>query len=223
MVPKYKIGYIDEDINQVKKYQRRFRKYGFEVIGYNFENEMSLEDLMEQVYKSDIDLLMIDYKLNETNKVTFNGEEVESAFYDKKPLFPHIVFTNKVDQAEPHVEDWKIIFDKDDIFSEVEDDEMKVQHFITTLERSIDQYRKHIQRRKDEISDLLEKGKVQKLIPTEKHTLLKLQKELKILDNTYQEEVPDYLMISQNLSEIEDLKNDAEELLQELIEKRKKK
>lgn len=222
MEAKYKIGYIDEDINQVKKYQRRFRKYGFEVIGYDFENEMSLEDLMEQVFKSDIDLLMIDYKLNETNKVTFNGEEVESYFYDKKPLFPHIVFTNKVDQAEPHVEDWKIIFDKDDIFSEDENDEIKVQHFITTLERSIEQYRKHIQRRKEDISNLLEKGKVEKLNPTEKHTLLKLQKELKVLDNTYQEEVPEYLMISQNITESQNLKNEAEELLQKLIEKRKK-
>ncbi|MBW8332729.1 MAG: hypothetical protein K0M40_11960 [Prolixibacteraceae bacterium] len=222
MEAKYKIGYIDEDINQVKKYQRRFRKYGFEVIGYDFDNKMSLEDLMEQVFKSDIDLLMIDYKLNETNKVTFNGEEVESYFYDKKPLFPHIVFTNKVDQAEPHVEDWKIIFDKDDIFSEDENDEIKVQHFITTLERSIEQYRKHIQRRKEEISNLLEKGKVEKLNPTEKHTLLKLQKELKVLDNTYQEEVPEYLMISQNITESQNLKNEAEELLQKLIEKRKK-
>jgi hypothetical protein len=222
MEPKYKIGYIDEDINQVKKYQRRFRKYGIEVIGYDFENEMSLEDLMEQVYKSDIDLLMIDYKLNETNKVTFNGEEVERAFYDTKPLFPHIVFTNKIEQAEPHVEDWKIIFDKDDIFSEDENDEIKVQHFITTLERSIEQYRKHIQRRKDDISNLLEKGKVEKLNPGEKHTLLSLQKELKILDNTYQVEVPDYLMISQNLTETDNLKNEAEELLQKLIDKRKK-
>jgi len=222
MEAKYKIGYIDEDIKQVKKYRRRFRKYGFEVIGYDFENEMSLDDLMEQVYESDIDLLMIDYKLNETNKVTFNGEEVESAFYDKKPLFPHIVFTNKVDQAEPHVADWKIIFDKDDIFSEDENDEVKVQHFITMLERSIEQYRKHIQRRKDEISNLLEKGRIEKLNPTEKHTLLKLQKELKVLDNTYQEEVPEYLMISQNIAESQNLKDEAEELLQKLIEKRKK-
>lgn len=221
MEAKYKIGYIDEDINQVKKYQRRFREFGIEVIGYEFRKGMTLEELMEQVYISEIDLLMIDYRLNETNQVTFNGEAVVNVFYEKKPLFPHIIFTNKKEQAEPFVEDWKIIFDKDEIFSDDDEDEIKVQYFITTLERSIEQYRKHIQRRKDEISNLLEKGKVEKLNPMEKHTLLKLQKELKVLYNTYQAEVPEYLMISQNITESQNLKNEAEELLQKLIEKRK--
>ena len=141
---KYRIGYVDEDINQVKKYQRRFKKLGFEVVGYDFEKEMTLQELMNQLYNSDIDLLMIDYKLDESNKVTFNGEAVANEIYENKPLFPHIIFTNKKDDAEPHVEDWKIIFDKDEIFNEVEEDKEKVNHFITTLERSIEQYRKHI-------------------------------------------------------------------------------
>jgi hypothetical protein len=221
MEVKYKIGYVDEDINQVKKYQRRFRKLGFEVIGYNFEKGMTLGELMEQIYSSNIDLLMIDYKLDESNKVTFNGEEVESAIYDNKPLFPHIIFTNKKEDAEPHVEDWKIIFDKDEIFSEDKEDEKKVQHFITILERSIEQYRKHTQRRKDDISDILEKGKTEKLNPDEKHILMKLQKELKVLDDTYKVEIPEYLMISENLAESENIKKEAEELLQKLIDKRK--
>lgn len=223
METKYRIGYIDEDINQFKKYRRRFRKYGFEVIGYEFKKNMSLKDLMEQVYTSDIDLLMIDYKLKDTNKVTFNGEEVERELYEKKPLFPHIIFTNKVDQAEPFVEDWKIIFSKDKLFSEDEDndDKEKVKKFMITLTKSIEQYRNYIQRKKDNLSSLMEKGKEQKLSPEEKHTLLKLQKELKFFDNTYKVEVPEYLMISKNQIESENLKTEAEEFLQKLIEKRK--
>ncbi|RBP26940.1 hypothetical protein DFR65_11310 [Oceanihabitans sediminis] len=222
METKYRIGYVDEDIKQVRKYQRRFRKFGFEVVGYEFTQGMTLEDLMQQVYDSNIDLLMIDYKLDESNLVVFNGEAVECAIYDAKPLFPHIIFTNKKDDAEPHVEDWKIIFDKDEIFSEGEDDNKKVQHFIITLERSIEQYRKHIQRRKNDISNLLEKGKIQKLNPDEKHNLLKLQKELKVLDPSNEIEVPEYLLLSENLSEVEDLKDEAEEFLKKLIEKKKK-
>jgi len=222
MEAKYKIGYIDEDIRQVKKYTRRLKDFGFEIIGYDFHQGMSLEELMSQVYKSDIDLLMIDYKLNEKNIVAFNGDSVESEFYDKKPLFPHIIFTNKVEQAEPFVEDWKIIFDKDDVFNDNEQDEKKVSHFIITLEKSIEQYRKHIQKRKDEIFKILEKGKSEKLSVIEKHDLLKLQKELKLLDDTYIAEVPEYLLINENLEEVENLKIEAEELLNELIYKRKK-
>lgn len=219
---KYKIGYVDEDISQVKKYQRRFRKLGFEVIGYEFVKGMKLEELMQQIYQSDIELLMIDYKLDESNKVTFNGEEVEAEIYDNKPLFPHIIFTNKKDDAEPHVEDWKIIFDKDDIFNEGEEDEKKVKHFVTTLERSIEQYKKHVQKRKDEISYLLEKGSVEKLTSLEKHNLLKVQKELKVLDDTYIVEVPEYLLLSENITESENLKDEAKLLLDKLIEERKK-
>lgn len=222
MEAKYKIGYIDEDIKQVKKYTRRLKDFGFEVIGYDFHQGMSLEELMNQVYESDIDLLMIDYKLNESNIVAFNGDAVESEFYDKRPLFPHIIFTNKVEQAEPFVEDWKIIFDKEDVFNDNEEDEKKVNHFITTLEKSIEQYRKHIQKRKDDIFKILEKGKAEKLSVIEKHNLLKLQKELKVLDNTYTAEVPEHLLMSENLEKADNLKNEAEELLNELINKRKK-
>jgi hypothetical protein len=222
---KYRIGYVDEDSNQVKKYQRRFRKLGFEIIGYEFKKGMSLDELMEQIYSSDIDLLMIDYKLDESNKVTFNGEAVESEIYDTKPLFPHIIFTNKKDDAEPHVEDWKIIFDKEEIFNEDEDneDDDRINHFTTTLERSIEQYQKHLQKRKDHIAVLLEKGKDEKLSPGDKHDLLKLQKELKVLNPTFEVEVPEYLLLSENLTEIEGLKNEAEELLKNLIENRKNK
>src|SRR4051812_13188040 len=104
MIQRFKIGYIDEDIKQVKLYARKLKDFGFDVIGYEFEKGMNLKDLMDQVYASDIDLLMIDFKLNETNVVAFNGEKVEQEIYEMKPLFPHIIFTNKVEQAEPFVE-----------------------------------------------------------------------------------------------------------------------
>ena len=93
---------------------------------------------------------------------------------------------------------------------------------IETINNEIWEYRKHIQKRKDEIFKILEKGKSEKLSVIEKHDLLKLQKELKLLDNTYIAEVPEYLLINENLEEVENLKIEAEELLNELIYKRKK-
>lgn len=223
MEVKYRIGYVDEDINQVKKYQRRFKKLGFEVIGYDFERGMTLQELMNQLYSSDIDLLMIDYKLDESNKVTFNGEAVANEIYDNKPLFPHIIFTNKKDDAEPHVEDWKIIFDKDEIFNEGEEDEEKVIHFITTLERSIQQYRKHIQKRKDEISDLLKKGEKNGLTPKEQDSLISLQRELRDLDKSQKKEIPEKLISFEKLEDLSQTRKEAEEFLRKLIENSGKK
>jgi hypothetical protein len=222
MEVKYKIGYIDEDVKQVKKYQRRFRDFGIEIIGYDFHQGMTLDELMQQVYKSDIALLMIDYKLNETNQVIFNGEAVESEFYDKKPLFPHIIFTNKVEQAEPHIEDWKILFDKDDIFSEGEEDENKVQHFITTLVKSIEQYRNHVSKKKEIVSQLLEKGEKEGLTAAEKDLLITKQEELTGLDKTQRNEIPKHLITESKLEDLSKTKKEAEEFLQSLIDKRKK-
>lgn len=220
---KYRIGYVDENEEQVKLYRRKLKEYNFEVIGYNFEVGMSPEILMEQIFKSDIDLLMIDFKLNESNIVSFNGEVIESLIYDKKPLFPHIIFTNKVDQAEPFVEDWKIIFDKDDIFLDDEEDKTGVERFVTMLKKSIEQYRNHINSKKIILSDLLEKSKTQELSAIDKNNILAVQQELNILDKTKASEVPRQLLVNDNVESINNLRIEAEEFLQSLIQKRKNK
>ncbi len=220
---KYRIGYVDENEEQVKLYKRKLKEYDFEVIGYNFEIGMSPEMLMEQIFKSDIDLLMIDFKLNESNIVSFNGEVIESFIYDKKPLFPHIIFTNKVDQAEPFVEDWKIIFDKDDIFLDDEEDKTGVERFVTMLKKSIEQYRNHIKSKKIILSDLLEKSKTQELSAIDKNNILAVQQELNILDKTKASEVPRQLLVNDNIESINNLRIEAEEFLQSLIQKRKNK
>jgi hypothetical protein len=221
MATKYKIGYIDEEVKQVKKYQRRFRDFDIEIIGYDFNKGMSLDELMVQVYSSPIDLLMIDYKLRETNLVAFNGEAVESEFYEKRPLFPYIIFTNKVDQAEPFVEDWSKIFDKDEIFNEQEEDKEKVQHFITTLTKKIEQYRSHIEKKKNTISELLLKGQAEGLSSSEEDKLLSLQRELRDLDKTKVKEVPEKLISYDKLEDLSKTRKEAEAFLQSLIEKSK--
>ena len=220
---KYRIGYVDENEEQVKLYRRKLKEYDFEVIGYKFEIGMSPESLMEQILKSDIDLLMIDFKLNESNIVSFNGEVIENFIYDKKPLFPHIIFTNKVDQAEPFVEDWKIIFDKDDIFSDDEDDKIGVDRFVTMLKKSIEQYKNHIIAKKRILSDLFEKSKTEELSAVEKNNILAVQEELNILDKTNPSEVPKQLLVNESIESINNLRIEAEDFLQSLIEKRKNK
>jgi hypothetical protein len=220
---KYRIGYVDENEEQVKLYRRKLKEYDFEVVGYKFEIGMSPEMLMEQIFKSDIDLLMIDFKLNESNIVSFNGEVIENFIYDKKPLFPHIIFTNKVDQAEPFVEDWKIIFDKDDIFLDDEDDKTGVERFVTMLKKSIEQYKNHINSKKKILSDLLEKSKIEELSAIDKNNILAVQEELNILDKTKPSEVPKQLLLNENIESINNLRMEAEEFLQSLIQKRKNK
>ncbi len=218
----YKIGYIDEDIKQVKLYARKLRDFGFEVIGYDFHKGMTLDELMTQVYSSDIDLLMIDFRLNESNIISFNGDAVEKEVYEKRPLFPHIILTNKADQAEPVVDDWKIIFDKEVVFpSEDGNNNPQTIRFIETLTKSIEQYQRRIYKRKQTISDLLEKEKKENLSAEEKNLLLSTQRELLSLDKIRISEVPESLISIDSLDKISKARQDAEAYINSLLEKAK--
>ncbi len=212
----YKIGYIDEDINQFNKYKRNLRDLGFDIIGYEYSKGMSLDELMQQVYKTDIDLLLIDYRLNESNILSFNGEEIERHIYENKPLFPHIIFTNKIDQAEPIVDDIKIIIDKEDV-------DLKTQVFVDTLNRKIIQYQKFVTKKKEIISQLLEKEKEIELNEIEKDLLLNTQRELKNLDKSIKNEIPEQLATNENLESISKIRKEAEVFLKSLIDKKSKK
>lgn len=217
---KYKIGFIEEDINQVNLYRRKLRDFGFDLIGYEFTKGMSLDELMEQVYGSDIDLLMIDFRLNESNIVPFNGDEVERHVYENRPLFPHIIFTNKVDQAEPDVDDIKLIFDKEMVFpSDNGNDNLRTKHFINVLTKSIEQYQRHINKRKQIISEFLKKEEKEGLSVEEKNLLLSTQRELLNLDKMRISEVPETLVSTENLDKITQARKDAESFIKSLIEK----
>ncbi|MDC8004249.1 hypothetical protein POV27_09315 [Aureisphaera galaxeae] len=225
MENKLKFGYIDEDEHQVRKYKRRFREFGIEIIGYDFFEGMTLHQLMEQVYNSDIDLLLIDYKLDESNKVFFNGEEVEKEIYDKRPLFPCIIFTNKRDDAENYVEDLKIIFSKDEIPSKEDEeyDRNRTERFIKILISSVVRYKGRIDNRKNRISEILKKGEEKGLNIVDEDNLIKLQRELGDLDKTKRNEVPEKLISSEKLEDLSETRKKAEDFLKSLIKKNKEK
>ncbi|MDD7913333.1 hypothetical protein [Polaribacter ponticola] len=220
MKEKYTIGYIDEDPNEVNTYARRLRPFGFNVVGFNFEKGMSFNELMTQVYDAnEVDLLMIDFNLKGSNIVAFDGDKIESDFYDKKPRFPHIIFTSDTEYAEGFVEDLKIIFDKEDVF----EDEETIQKFVTMLEKSILQYRNHIKKKKTLIAELLTKGENEGLDSSEQDSLISLQRELGDLDKTKKKEIPEKLISFEKLDDLSKTRKEAEAFLQSLIEKSKKK
>src|SRR5829696_5046975 len=100
---KYKVGYIDEDPRQVERYERKLRD-NFNVVGYDIEKGLPLEVLIERVYESDVDLLMVDYLMVDKGILTYNGDQVVRAYEEIKPRFPILIFTNEEAQAFPQVD-----------------------------------------------------------------------------------------------------------------------
>ncbi len=212
----YKIGYIDENPHQVKKFARALKEHGFLVIGYDIIKGMPIENLIKQIYQSDVDLLMIDYFLKDKGILTFNGDEIERQYNEIKPNFPHIIFTSNEEDAFKDVDNPNIIYEKE----MVTDD--RVNRFSDILKKNIETYRSYIENRKTAIEELLRKGEDKGLSASEKDQLLRVQMELNSLDTKNKNEVPLQLISNQKLDDISKTRKEAQEFLQTLIDKKKK-
>ena len=210
---KYKIGYIDEDNSEFIKYERALRDY-FDVVNYNINKGLSIEDLLNQVYESDIDLLLVDYLMNETGVLLYNGDEVAREYEEIKPRFPIIIFTNEENQALPHVDNPFNICNK----KEVKDNKGQ---FAEKLIKLIEVYKNYITKRKDLIGELIEKGEKEGLEAGDKHKLRETQLELHGLDKR-SSEVPLQLLDDKKMESLSKTTKEAQEFLESLINKNKK-
>lgn len=209
---KYKIGYIDEDSTQVEKVEMKLRPY-FDVIGYNISKGLDLNDLLKQVYESDIDLLMVDFLMVDKGFLTYNGDEVVREFEEIRPRFPMIIFTNEKNQAFPQVDNPNIIYDKSMINNNDK------THFVEILKKNILAYKSYIEKRKNLINELLFKGEKEGLNADEKHTLLQTQIELINLDK-WSNEVPFQLLDDKRLENLSKTTKEAEEFLEYILKKK---
>lgn len=212
----YKIGYIDDDITQVKIFTQTLKPYNVEVIGYDIKQGMSEDEILEMVYKSDIQLLMIDYYLKGKGILTFNGDELERRYREQKPRFPIIIFTGNENDAFDNVDDPNIIYNKDMVH-----EDGKVERFVQTISKSIENYKTYIEKRKTLIADLIEKGDKDGLNATEKDLLLKTQLELWALDQKEKKEIPLQLLSEEKIRDLSKIKKEAEDFLQSLIDRKK--
>lgn len=210
---KYKVGYIDEDLKQVERYERKLRDH-FDIVGYNIESELPLAELIKQVYNSDIDLLLVDYLMVDKGVLTYNGDEVVRVFEEIKPRFPILIFTNEEGQAFPQVDNPNIIIEK----SIIKDN---LDRFIQIVEKNITVYKKYIQKRKTIINTLIEKGEKTGISANEKNSLLEAQLELKNLDK-WSNEVPYQLLNEKKLEDLSKTRKEAEGYLELLIKNNKK-
>lgn len=208
---KYRIGYVDENPDEFKKFERALRN-DFEMVQFKIEKELPLSELIDRIYQSGVDMLLIDFLMVDSGLVTFNGDEVAREYEKIKPRFPMIIFTNEENQAFPQVDDPKIIYNKS---------QSNMEHFVAILTRSIENYKNQIQKQKDTLNALLEKGDKQGLSADEKHIVLSTQLDLQNYDKR-SVEVPFQLLNEKQLEDLSKTTKEAEEYLKSLIDKNKK-
>lgn len=205
----YKIGYVDEAAQEVKRIVRKLEN-DFEMVSYDIKRGLPKDELIERIYQSDIDLLLVDYFLKDKGMLVYNGDAVVRDFEKIKPKFPMIIFTNEPRDAFPKVDNVNIIYSKDVL-------DKKKTWFVEVLKRNIQYYHQYIESRKNRIGELVETRQQRDLTPVEKGELFNLQLDLNKLDERENVETPSHLLSDRNLDELTEITEDAEKLLQKLL------
>jgi hypothetical protein len=207
---RYKVGYVDENPAQVKKFQRALEGQ-FDVLGYNITQGLSLKNLLKQIYESDIDLLLVDYLMTEKGILAYNGDEVAREFEKIKPRFPIFIFTQHHGDAFPDVDNPNIIYEKSAA--------KNLGHFSEILIKNILVYQNFVSEKKNSISRLVTKSKKKKLTAIEKHTLLDKQIELQMLDKK-SIAVPFHLLEPTKINSLSKAADHAEKYIKTLTKKK---
>jgi hypothetical protein len=206
----FTIGYIDED----KGWQQTFYDYfkdEFKVINIEVRRTSTVESLVDAIYKNEIELVVVDFRLNETGEVPFNGDAVIDRIINRKPHFPIIVLTSFEPDAISTLENVNIINGKDILDGEnqekVELLKKRINANINNYYQKIDKARKTV----DELQEKLNKG------PLEIDEEEILAKQYIFLDEVFPDEkiIPDNIKIS-GITQLNTLLDNTKSILAEL-------
>ena len=108
-----KLGYLDENKGNRNTFYRIFKK-DFEVIMLDdFEKVFTLDLLLKEIDKQEIQVLAVDYKLEDSGVVQYDGDQVLEAINEHKRYFPVFMMTSYVDAAIHKVNNTFLVNDKD--------------------------------------------------------------------------------------------------------------
>ncbi|GAA0780151.1 hypothetical protein [Hathewaya limosa] len=175
----YNIGLIDDEYEQLKRYQKRFKSINKDIVISSVEGCHTCEDVVQWILNNRIECLLVDYKL--VNKFSFTGAELINCINNKIGDLPCVILTSHKEDAEDEKLVLKLlIFDKELIGKERTSSEL--QEFIAMIIHAIEVFRKRFQLKKERYEALLQKAQKDVLNFKEKEQLEDLFKALRSYD-----------------------------------------
>lgn len=135
-----RLGYLDENKNNRNTFYRIFKK-DFEVVMLDdFAKVRTLDLLLEEMDKQEIQVLAVDYKLSEKGDVQYDGNQVLEVINERKRYFPVFMMTSYVDAAIQKVNNAFLVNDKDGL-----NDPKTVELLKNQIKGSVESYHRIIQ------------------------------------------------------------------------------
>ena len=215
---KYKIAYLDENDGWINTFYQTF-KTDFDILRIKVDINSSIEELVEKLMASNLDAIVTDYLLEEEGDVSFNGNKIVEAIKQIRPHFPIIMLTSYQKQAISFTDDVHIIYSKDILDGENEDE---LEIFKTKINSNISNYYKKINETNKRIENLVEKRNSHGLDIYEEEELTKLYILFDEL-NPEGKDLPANLIHRDSISKLNEFVTETKEILEELKKLNKKK
>lgn len=206
---KYKIGYIDEESQWVDRFTLRL-KDAFDIIIFKLTPETTLDNILQQIDKSDLDCLIVDFELKEADIVQFNGDEVIDSLRAKYPYFPVFIITAKEEEdVLGQVEDNDIVRLKEEL-------DKKPAILIQRINNKINSYYQDIHEAEKTIQSLIAKKNTQEGLSLPEEELLTEKYLFLEKINPAEKTLPGNLIQPESITKLNEFVSDTKQILAEL-------
>lgn len=231
---KYKIAYIDESQEDIRRFQRFSYNY-FDVVP--FIPKASIEDTCNEIIESHVDALVSDFEFSEKlSTVHYDGTNLVSLFLKKRENFPVFILTSFEDDAISKGDDVNIIYEKKEMIkktssqaapkietSKVDEFENKEkesrENFLERVKAQIEKYKHKLENDESRLLQLITESRKRKLNDAEIEELSQLDSKIeKALDK--ESRIPNILRNDKEASDLSMLLKKVDELAKKLDNKK---
>lgn len=206
---KYRLGIVDEsEKDRIKSIA--FFEDEFECVEVPLEVENE-DELIDKIIENNLDAVAIDYKLIDHPKLAFNGNLVLKKLMNEKYNFPAFILTNLVpDASAEDIDDFRIISKR-----AVNPELQEGKELINKLKNYINKYYKEIEKKEEELFNLIQKEKKEELTDTEREKMIELDD---FLEHSFSQKskIPTGWKKPEGFNQLKNLVSKTEELLTEL-------
>lgn len=206
-----RLGYLDENKGNRNTFYRVFKKDFDVVMLDDFAKVFTLDLLLEEIDKQEIQVLAVDYKLADSGMVQYDGDQVLDAINERKRYFPVFMMTSYVDAAIKKVNNTFLVNDKDGL-----NNPQTVELLKNQIAGSVESYHRIVKEKEQRVKTLEAKQDgAEGLTEEEEQELLNLHIEMTKIDPVANPLSPDKMQTS-SLKDLKKAVSLSEEILKSL-------
>lgn len=206
-----RLGYLDENKGNRNTFYRVFKKDFDVVMLDDFAKVFTLDLLLEEIDKQEIQVLAVDYKLADSGLVQYDGDQVLDAINERKRYFPVFMMTSYVDAAIQKVNNTFLVNDKDGL-----NNSQTVELLKNQISGAVESYHRIVKEKEQRLKTLEAKQDgAESLTDEEEQELLNLHIEMTKIDPVANPFSPDKMQTS-SLKDLKKAVSLSEEILKSL-------